>query len=86
MLLHFLLSQFLHLKCFKCARKLTEERSLHVVAPGCSRGLSIEHQSIKKKNKMIISRLYKSVNSNITNTLLVILDSNKIKCTNAYQY
>ena len=74
------------LKCFECARKLTEERSLHVVAPGCSRGFSIEHRPIKKENKMIISRLYKSVNPNITNTLVVILDSNKIKCTNAYQY
>ena len=31
------------LRCFECARKLTEERSLHVVAPGCLRGLSIEH-------------------------------------------
>ena len=92
MLLHFRLSQFLHwhllfrLKCFECARKLTEELSLHVVAPGCWRGFSIEHQPIKKEKKMIISRLYKSVNPNITNTLVVILDSNKIKCTNAYQY
>ena len=87
-----LLSQFLHqhllfcLKCFKCARKLTEEHLLHIVAPGCSRGFSIEHQPIKKENKMIISLLYKSVNPNITNTLVIILDSNKIKCTNAYQY
>ena len=80
MLLHF------PQKCFECARKLTEESSLHVVASGCLRGFSIEHQSIKKENKMIISRLYKSVNPNITNTLVVILDSNKIKCTNAYQY
>ena len=91
MLLHFHLSQFLHqhlvfrLKCFKCATKLTEDRSWHVVAPGCSRGFSIEHQPIKKENKMIISRLYKSVDPNITNTLVVILDSNKIKGTNAYQ-
>ena len=57
MLLHFRLSQFLHqhllfrLKCFECARKLTEERSLHVVAPGCSREFSIEHQPIKKNIK-----------------------------------
>ena len=92
MLLHFRLSQFLHqhllfcLKCFECARKLTEERSLHVVAAVCSRRFSIEHQLIKKENKMIISRLYKSVNPNITNTLVVILNSNKIKYTNAYQY
>ena len=92
MLLHFRLGQFLHqhllfrLKSFECARKLTEERSLHVVAPGCSRGFSIEHQLITKENKMIISRLYKSVNHNVTNTLVVSLDSNKIKCTNAYQY
>ena len=77
---HFRLSQFLHqhllfsLKCFECAKKLDEERSLHVVAPGCSIGFSIEHQPIKKENKMIISRLYKSVNPNITNTLVVILD------------
>ena len=91
-LAYFRLSQFLHqhllfrLKCFECVRKLMEERSLHVVAPGCSRGFSIEHQPIKKENKMIISRLYKSVNPNITNTLVVILDSNKIKCTNASQY
>ena len=90
MLLHFRLSQFLHqhllfrLKCFEYAKKLTEDRSLHVVAPGCSRGFSIEHQPIKKENKMIISRLYKSVNSNITNTSVVILDSNKMKYTNAY--
>ena len=92
MLLHFCLSQFLHqhslfcLKCFECARKSTEECSLHIVAPGCSRRFSIEHQPIKKVNKMIISRLYKSFNPNITNTLVVILDSNKTKCTNAYQY
>ena len=91
-LLHFRLSQFLYqhllfcLKCFECAKKLTKERSLHVVAPGCLRGFSIEHQPIKKENKMIISQLYKSVNPNITNTLVVILDSNKIKCTNTYQY
>ena len=64
MLLHLRLSQFLHqhllfrLKCFECARKLTEERSLHVFATGCSRGFSIENQPIKKKNKMIKSRLY----------------------------
>ena len=92
MLLHFRLSQFLHqhllfrLKCFECARKLTEEHSLHVVAAGCSRGFSIEHQPIKNENKMIISQLYKSVDPNITNTLVVILDSNKIKCTNVYRY
>ena len=92
MLLHFRLSQFLHqhllfrLKCFECARKLSEVRSLHVFAPGCSRGFSIEHQPIKKENTIIISRLYKSVNPNITNTLVVILHSNKSKCTNAYQY
>ena len=67
-------------------KKITEERSLHVVAPGCSRGFLIEHQPIKKENKMTILRLYKSVNPNITNTLVVILDSNKIKRTNAYQY
>ena len=67
------------LKCFECARKLTEKRSLHVIASGCSKGFSIEHQPIKKEKKMIISRLYKSVNPNITNTLVVILDSNKIK-------
>ena len=92
MLFHFRLSQFLHqhllfrLKCFECARKLIEERSLHVVAPGCSTGFSIEHQPIKKENKMIISRYHKSVNPNVTNTLDVILNSNKIKCTNTYQY
>ena len=61
-------------------RKLTEECSLRVVASGSSRGFSIEHQPFKKENKMIISRLYMLVNSNITNTLVVILDSNKIKC------
>ena len=77
----------LSLEVFRmCAKKLTEERSLHVLAPGCSRGFSIEYQPIKKENKMIISLLYKSVNSNRTNRLGVILDSNKIKCTNAYQY
>ena len=92
MLLHFRLSQFLHqhllfrLKCFECARKLTTMRSLHVVVPGCSRGFSIKHQPIKRENIMIISRYHKSVNPNITNRLVVILDSNKIKCTNAYQY
>ena len=75
-----------HLKCFECARKLTEKRSLHVVAPGFSKGFLIEHQPITKENKMTISRFYKSVNLNITNTLLVILDLNKIKCINAYQY
>ena len=74
------------LKCFECARKLAEERFLHVVACGWSRGFSIEHQPIKKESKTIISRLYKLVNPNITNTLVVILDSNKPKCTNAYQY
>ena len=77
----------LSLEVFRmCAKKLTEERSLHVLAPGCSRGFSIEYQPIKKENKMIISLLYKSVNSDITNRLGVILDLNKIKCTNAYQY
>ena len=80
MLLHFCLSQFLQqhllfrLKYFECARKSTEERSLYVVAPGCSRGFSVEHQPIKRDNKMIISRLYKLVNPNIPNTLVVILD------------
>ena len=92
MLLHFRLSQFLlqHLlfclKCCECTRKLTEECSLHVIAPGCSREFSIEHQPIKKENKRTISQLCKLVKPNITNTLLVILDSNIIKCTNAYQY
>ena len=66
------------LKCFEYARKLTEKRSLHVGPPGCSRGFSIEHQPIKKENKMTISWLHKSVNPNVTNTLVVILDSNKI--------
>ena len=83
MLLHSRLSQFLHqhllfrLKYFECARKLTEERSLQVVAPDRSRGFSIEHPPIKKENKMIIPRLYKSVNPDITNTLVVIFDSKK---------
>jgi len=56
MLLHFRLSQLqhqhllFHLMCFECARKLTEDRFLRVVAPGCSREFSIEHQPIKKEN------------------------------------
>ena len=71
---------------FKSFLEKTKTTSLPVVASGCSRGFSIEHQPIRKENEMIISRLYKSVNPNTTITLVVILDSNKIKCTNAYQY
>ena len=51
---------------------MTEDRSFHVVAPGCSRGFSIEHQPIQKENNMIISWLHKLVNPNITNTLVII--------------